>query len=334
MAARPRRTRSPRAGPQARGEEVVALLLAYRSLSWFNRVSTSVAGAGRVTDRYGITPAATGAVHPALPFSCAACLTPGDWIVGRRGAWPAPAVLGPGPALGVALTGVAGLVILAAGPPAQGGCRAPTREVTGRARAAGRGTGATWHADGMRILPAPGAACRGTFGRRLACRGGVRGACPLRRPESHDGFGRGAVPCRAAPHLTARRSASPPSTPACGQGVAAGRLRQSPRPAQRRRAPAPSSMPSASASARGPAGPRCMSAAVAAPSPTPPAPGRQAGEGRAAAPGVRRADTPPAPSQLTSGRLSLGSSRPLNAPRGERPPARLAQRSPATCLLR
>jgi hypothetical protein len=96
MAALPRCARSPCAGSHAPGEEVVALLTAYRPLSWSNRVSTSVVGAGRVTGRYGITPAATGAVHRALPFAYTACLTPGGWRIGRQGARPSPALLGPG----------------------------------------------------------------------------------------------------------------------------------------------------------------------------------------------------------------------------------------------
>src|SRR5262249_30290014 len=88
LGAPPRRGRPPGGGPRAPSEEAAALLTGYRPLGGLIRVSTSVAGAGRATGRYGTTPAATGAVHPALPFAYAACLTPGGWRIGRQGARP------------------------------------------------------------------------------------------------------------------------------------------------------------------------------------------------------------------------------------------------------
>jgi hypothetical protein len=65
--------------------------MAYSSLSWFNRDSMLVAGAERVIGQNGITPAAPDVVNSALLFSYAACMTPGGWLIGRKGRgcrWP------------------------------------------------------------------------------------------------------------------------------------------------------------------------------------------------------------------------------------------------------
>jgi sugar phosphate permease len=95
---------------------VVGLLMAYSFLSWFNRVSMSVAGTERIMGQYGISPTAMGVVYSALLFTYAVCMTPGGWLIDRRGAWLSLVVMGLGSGLCVALTGVVGLVFLAAGP--------------------------------------------------------------------------------------------------------------------------------------------------------------------------------------------------------------------------
>ncbi len=95
---------------------IVGLLMAYSFMSWFNRVSMSVAGTERVMGQYGISPTAMGVVYSALLFAYAVCMTPGGWLIDRRGAWLSLVVMGLGSALFVALTGVAGWVFLAAGP--------------------------------------------------------------------------------------------------------------------------------------------------------------------------------------------------------------------------
>jgi sugar phosphate permease len=95
---------------------IVGLLMAYSFTSWFNRVSMSVAGTERIMGQYGISPTAMGVVYSALLLAYAACMTPGGWLVDRKGAWLSLVVMGLGSALFVALTGVVGLVVLAAGP--------------------------------------------------------------------------------------------------------------------------------------------------------------------------------------------------------------------------
>jgi MFS family permease len=95
---------------------IVGLLMAYSFLSWFNRVSMSVAGTERIMGQYGISPTAMGVVYSALLLAYAVCMTPGGWFIDRRGAWLSLVVMGLGSALFVALTGVVGLVVLAAGP--------------------------------------------------------------------------------------------------------------------------------------------------------------------------------------------------------------------------
>jgi len=64
---------------------VVGLMMAASFLSWFNRVSMSVAGTERVMEQYGISPTQMGFVYSALLLSYAACMTPGGWLIDRRG---------------------------------------------------------------------------------------------------------------------------------------------------------------------------------------------------------------------------------------------------------
>jgi sugar phosphate permease len=94
---------------------VVGLMMAASFLSWFNRVSMSVAGTERVMEQYGISPTQMGFVYSALLFSYAICMTPGGWLIDRRGAWAALALMGFGSALCIMLTGVVGLVIVGSG---------------------------------------------------------------------------------------------------------------------------------------------------------------------------------------------------------------------------
>ncbi|HEY7312639.1 MAG TPA: MFS transporter [Gemmataceae bacterium] len=89
---------------------IVGLMMAASFLSWFNRVSMSVAGTERVMEEYHISPTRMGFVYSALLLSYAACMTPGGWLIDRRGAWAALALMGFGSALCVALTGSVGLV--------------------------------------------------------------------------------------------------------------------------------------------------------------------------------------------------------------------------------
>jgi len=91
---------------------VVGLMMAASFFSWFNRVSMSVAGTERVMKEYDISPTRMGFVYSALLLAYAACMTPGGWLIDRRGAWTALALMGFGSALCVALTGTVGLVFV------------------------------------------------------------------------------------------------------------------------------------------------------------------------------------------------------------------------------
>lgn len=89
---------------------IVGLMMAASFLSWFNRVSISVAGTERIMERYQISPTQMGFVYSALLFAYAVCMTPGGWFIDRRGAWTALALMGFGSALCIVLTGAVGLV--------------------------------------------------------------------------------------------------------------------------------------------------------------------------------------------------------------------------------
>jgi MFS family permease len=98
--------------PTAVRWRILALLLAYSFLSWFNRTTISVAYNERIKAQLGISPEAIGTVYSALLLTYMLCMTPGGWFVDRRGPWLALTVMGLGSALFVALTGVVGLVTL------------------------------------------------------------------------------------------------------------------------------------------------------------------------------------------------------------------------------
>jgi MFS transporter, ACS family, D-galactonate transporter len=94
---------------------IVGLMMAASFLSWFNRVSISVAGTERIMERYHISPTDMGFVYSALLLAYAACMTPGGWFIDRRGAWTALALMGFGSALCIVLTGAVGLVFVGGG---------------------------------------------------------------------------------------------------------------------------------------------------------------------------------------------------------------------------
>ncbi|HEY7429075.1 MAG TPA: MFS transporter, partial [Gemmataceae bacterium] len=66
-------------------------------------------------EEYHISPTRMGFVYSALVLAYAACMTPGGWLIDRRGAWAALALMGFGSALCVALTGTVGLVFVGSG---------------------------------------------------------------------------------------------------------------------------------------------------------------------------------------------------------------------------
>jgi MFS family permease len=91
---------------------ILALLLAFSFMSWFNRVSMPVAYDERIRVERGISEQVIGYVYSALLFAYMLCMTPGGWFADRRGARLALTVMGFGSALFVALTGVVGLAAL------------------------------------------------------------------------------------------------------------------------------------------------------------------------------------------------------------------------------
>jgi MFS family permease len=88
---------------------ILAVLLAFSFMSWFNRVSMSVAYDERIQVERDISKEVIGYVYSALLFAYMLCMTPGGWFADRRGAWLALTVMGFGSALFVALTGAVGL---------------------------------------------------------------------------------------------------------------------------------------------------------------------------------------------------------------------------------
>src|SRR5579872_4094761 len=101
--------------PTAVRWRIVFLLMGGSFLSWFNRVSMSVAGSEQLIPHHGITPTDMGFVYSALLLAYAVCMTPGGFLADRRGAWAALVMMGFGSALFVALTGVVGLVFFSVG---------------------------------------------------------------------------------------------------------------------------------------------------------------------------------------------------------------------------
>src|SRR5437899_5136725 len=91
---------------------ILAVLLAFSFMSWFNRVSMSVAYDERIRFERDIPAESIGYVYSALLFAYMLCMTPGGWFADRYGARLALTVMGFGSALFVALTGVVGLAAL------------------------------------------------------------------------------------------------------------------------------------------------------------------------------------------------------------------------------
>ncbi len=91
---------------------ILALLLVYSFMSWFNRVSMSVAYDEKIRHQVSISEEAIGGVNSAMLFAYMLCMTPGGWLADRDGARRALMLMGLGSALLVALTGAVGLLAL------------------------------------------------------------------------------------------------------------------------------------------------------------------------------------------------------------------------------
>jgi ACS family glucarate transporter-like MFS transporter len=93
---------------------ILALLLAYSFMSWFNRVSMPAAYDERIKDQLGISEEAIGYVYSAMLFAYMLCMTPGGWFADRSGSRLALTVMGLGSAFFVMATGAVGLLALSA----------------------------------------------------------------------------------------------------------------------------------------------------------------------------------------------------------------------------
>src|SRR5262245_23055154 len=88
---------------------IVALLMAYSFMSWFNRVCMAVAADDQIMPQSGISPEAMGTVYSSFFLAYTICMTPGGWVADRFGPRTALALMGFGSAIFVACTGLAGL---------------------------------------------------------------------------------------------------------------------------------------------------------------------------------------------------------------------------------
>jgi sugar phosphate permease len=93
---------------------VVAILLAFSFMSWFNRVSMAVAYDEQIKRELGISETQMGAVYSAFLFAYMVFMTPGGWFADRLGAWLALAIMGIGSGVLAACTGLPGFLALSA----------------------------------------------------------------------------------------------------------------------------------------------------------------------------------------------------------------------------
>src|SRR5436190_2006790 len=93
--------------------QIVALLVAYSSMTWFNRVCMVVAGDEHIMPGYEISPTNMGIVYSAFLLTYTLFMTPGGWLIDRVGPWAALVVMGFGSAVFGALTSLAGVMVAA-----------------------------------------------------------------------------------------------------------------------------------------------------------------------------------------------------------------------------
>ncbi|MFO0968708.1 MAG: MFS transporter [Gemmataceae bacterium] len=100
--------------PSAARWGIVALLVAYSFMSWFNRVSISAAYDEHISRDYRIDEETIGYVYSAFFFAYMICMTPGGWCIDRFGPWAALVVMGFGSSLFCAATSLTGVFPLTA----------------------------------------------------------------------------------------------------------------------------------------------------------------------------------------------------------------------------
>jgi MFS family permease len=105
---------TPLTYPTAVRWRIFAILVAFSFMSWFNRVSMSVAYDERIW-KLGISETAIGWVYSAFLFVYMLFMTPGGWFADRFGARLALAVMGFGSALFGVWTGMIGFAVFSAG---------------------------------------------------------------------------------------------------------------------------------------------------------------------------------------------------------------------------
>jgi MFS transporter, ACS family, D-galactonate transporter len=93
---------------------IVALLMAFSFMSWFNRISMAIAADDQIMETYGISPEAMGYVYSAFFFAYTICMTPGGWVTDRLGPRQSLTVMGIGSGVFVFATGGSGLIVATA----------------------------------------------------------------------------------------------------------------------------------------------------------------------------------------------------------------------------
>jgi sugar phosphate permease len=90
---------------------IVAILLAYSFMSWFNRVTLQLAYDDQIQDQYDISATQIGFITTTFFWAYTLCMTPGGWLVDRFGGRIALIIMGFGSALFCALTGGVGFYV-------------------------------------------------------------------------------------------------------------------------------------------------------------------------------------------------------------------------------
>jgi sugar phosphate permease len=94
---------------------IVALLMAYSFMTWFNRTCMPVAYDDQIMEQYGISPEAIGSVYSAFFLAYTICMTPGGWVTDRLGPRLSLTLMGVGSGVFVVATGLCGLWVATAG---------------------------------------------------------------------------------------------------------------------------------------------------------------------------------------------------------------------------
>jgi MFS family permease len=148
--------------------------MAYSFMSWFNRVSLTIADSDLMNE-FKFSSSQIGAIDSSLLLAYTLCMTPGGWLTDRFGSRLALLIMGAGSAIFVGLTGLAGHAVFVGGMAfvafmvvraMMGGLSAPIYPASGR-------TVGQW-------IP---------YSQRAWANGLITGAAPLGIAVAHVGFG-------------------------------------------------------------------------------------------------------------------------------------------------